>query len=185
VIEPVLAKRIRLVGFDVDGTMTDGGLYMGPVQDGATLELKRFDIQDGLGMVLLKKAGLLVAMVTGREGEAARNRAADLKVDDFVAQGAAKKLQVFEEILDRRGVRLEECAFVGDDLPDLPIMKRVALPVAVANAVEEVKAVARYTTQARGGHGAVREFIEVFLRARGTWGDVMKTYLKERGDDGS
>ena len=180
----MLAKRIRLVAFDVDGTMTDGGLYIGAGQGGAALELKRFDIQDGLGFVLLKMAGLLVAMVTGREGEAARLRAAELKVDDFAAQGAAKKLQVFEEILARRSVRFEECAFVGDDLPDLPIMKRVALPVAVSNAVAEVKGAALFTTGARGGHGAVREFVEAFLKARGTWGDVVKTYLRERGDHG-
>ena len=178
-IEPVLAKRIRLVGFDVDGTMTDGGLYIGP--DG--LELKRFDIQDGLGMTLLKRAGLLTAMVTGREGAAARARAAELKVDDFAAQGS-KKLQAFEEIVERRSVRLEECAFVGDDLIDVPIMRRVGLPVAVGNAVEEVKAVAQYTTEARGGQGAVREFVEVFLKARGSWGEVVKTYLRERGDSG-
>ena len=184
-IEPVLAKRIRLVGFDVDGTMTDGGLYIGAGQDTGAIELKRFDIQDGLGFVLLRKAGLLVAMVTGREGEAARIRAAELKVDDFATQATATKLQVFEEIVQRRSVRLDECAFVGDDLIDLPIMKRVGLPVAVSNAVAEVKEVAHFTTEARGGHGAVREFVEAFLRARGSWGDVVKTYLKERGDDGS
>lgn len=184
-IAPALAKRIRLVGLDVDGTMTDGGLYIGPMPgDAATaLELKRFDIQDGLGLVLLKRAGLKVSVVTGRGGEAARLRAAELNVDDFAVQGQAKKLAVFEGILARHGVAFDEAAFVGDDLIDLPIMKRVGLPVAVANAVPEVKQACAWTTTSRGGHGALREFVEALLKARGAWDDLVKTYLRERGDD--
>jgi len=186
VIEPVTARRIRLVGLDVDGTMTDGGLYIGPMPGDASrsLELKRYDIQDGLGIVLLKSAGLLVSIVTGRAGDSARLRAAELNVDDFVVQGTARKLTVFEGVLARHGVRMEDAAYVGDDLIDLPILKRVGLPVAVANAVPEVKAACAHVTGARGGHGALREFIETFLKARGTWNDVVKTYLQERGDDG-
>ena len=181
-MEPAVAKRIRLVGLDVDGTMTDGGLYIGAIAR-EPVELKRFDIQDGLGIVLLKRAGLQVVVVTGRAGEAARLRAEELKVDEFAAQGMAKKMEVFDGMLTKRGLRWEEACFVGDDLPDLPIMRRVGLPVAVANAVKEVKDVARFTTAAPGGRGAVREFVEVFLRARGAWTDVVRQYLKERGDD--
>ncbi|MBI4542811.1 MAG: HAD hydrolase family protein [Gemmatimonadetes bacterium] len=182
-IEPAVAKRIQLVGLDVDGTMTDGGIYMG-VGGGQTMELRRFDIQDGLGVHLLRAAGLPVVLVTGRGGEAARLRAQELRVDEFVADAAARKLPVFEGILSRRQVRWEEACFIGDDLPDLPILRRVALPVAVANAARDVKEVARFTTTAGGGRGALREFVEVFLRARGVWTDVVRHYLRERGDVG-
>ena len=121
-IEPVVARRIKLVGFDVDGTLTDGGLFIG-----AGIELKRFDIQDGLGVNLLKRAGLLTAVVTGRAGEAARIRSEEMGIDEFVISGG-QKLTAFEAILARRGLKFEECAFVGDDLPDIPIMRQVGLP---------------------------------------------------------
>jgi 3-deoxy-D-manno-octulosonate 8-phosphate phosphatase (KDO 8-P phosphatase) len=181
VIEPAVAKRVKLVGFDVDGTMTDGGLYIGVVAGQAT-ELKRFDIQDGLAVHLLRAAGLPVAVVTGRGGQAAEVRARELSVDEFIADSSARKLPAFEGILQRRGIRWEECAFVGDDLPDLPIMRRVALPIAVANAAPEVKESARHTLARQGGRGALREFAEMLLKARGAWTDVVRTYLRERGD---
>ena len=186
-IDPAVARRIRLVAFDVDGTMTDGGLYIGRASgaDGAPIELKRFDIQDGFGFVLLKRAGLLLAMVTGRASEASRMRAAELHVDDYVEQGSMKKFPAFDALLGRRGIGWEDAAFVADDLIDVPILRNVGLPVAVANAVPEVKDAAVYTTKAPGGRGAVREFVEAFLRARGCWNDTVKTYLAERGDDGS
>lgn len=180
-IEPAVARRIKLVGFDVDGTMTDGGLYIG-VAGGQPVELKRFDIQDGLGVHLLRSAGLLVAIVTGRAGEAARLRAEELEVDEFTADAAARKLPAFEEILRRRQVRWEEACFLGDDLPDLPLLKRVALPIAVANACREVKETAQFTTSAAGCRGAVREAAEALLQARGTWTDLIRGYLRERGD---
>lgn len=180
-IEPTTAKRIKLIGFDVDGTMTDGGLYIG-VHGGQPLELKRFDIQDGLGIHLLRAAGLPVVIVTGRGGEAAEVRARELQVDEFLADSSARKLPAFEGVLQRRGVRWEECAFVGDDLPDLPILRRVALPIAVANAAREVKEAARHTLSLTGGHGALREFAEMLLRSRGTWHEVVRNYLRERGD---
>jgi 3-deoxy-D-manno-octulosonate 8-phosphate phosphatase (KDO 8-P phosphatase) len=185
-IEKVLAKRIQLVGVDVDGTMTDGGLYIGAASNSLgqaqPVELKRFDIQDGLGMVLLKSAGLVVVMSTGRAGEAARLRAQELGVDAFLMDPTARKLASFEAVLHKYNTRWEEAAFVGDDLPDLPILQRVGLPVAVANAVDEVQEVAAHTTRAPGGRGAVREFVETFLRARGAWTDVVRAYLKERND---
>jgi len=176
VIESVLARRIKLVGFDVDGTLTDGGLFIG-----AGVELKRFDIQDGLGMNLLRRAGLKTAIVTGRAGDAARIRAEDMGVDEFVISGS-QKLPAFEAILQKHGVAWDEACFVGDDLPDLPVMHQVGLPVAVANAVAEVKEAASHTTAAAGGHGAVREFVEALLTARGSWTTTMQMYLKERGD---
>jgi len=180
-IEPAVARRIKLVGFDVDGTMTDGGLYIGSA-GGQSVELKRFDIQDGLGVHLLRAAGLVVAVVTGRGGDAARIRAEELEVDEFAADAGARKLPAFEDVLRRRQVRWEEACFIGDDLPDLPLLRRVALPVAVANACPEAKDAARFVTTAGGGRGAVREFAEAFLKARGAWTDLVRTYLRERGD---
>jgi 3-deoxy-D-manno-octulosonate 8-phosphate phosphatase (KDO 8-P phosphatase) len=180
-IEPAVAHRIKLVGFDVDGTMTDGGLYIG-LAGGQPVELKRFDIQDGLGVHLLRAAGLVVVIVTGRAGDVARLRAEELEVDEFAADPGARKLPLFEATLQRRRLRWEEAAFIGDDLPDLPLLRRVALPVAVANACPEVRDAARLTTSAAGGRGAVREFAESLLRARGVWTDLLHTYLRERGD---
>ncbi|HVO36354.1 MAG TPA: hypothetical protein VMT21_12355 [Gemmatimonadales bacterium] len=180
-IEPAVAKRIRIIGFDVDGTMTDGGLYIGSA-GGQTVELKRFDIQDGLGVHLLRAAGLVVVVVTGRAGEAARIRAQELEVDEFAADAGARKLPVFEGMLLRRQMRWEEACFIGDDLPDLPLLRRVALPVGVANSCAEVREVVRFTTTRAGGRGALREFAEVFLQARGVWTDVVRAYLRERGD---
>ncbi len=181
-IDRDVARRIRLVGFDVDGTMTDGGLYIGE-GGGRPLELKRFDIQDGVGVHLLRAAGLLVAVVTGRAGEAARIRAGELDVDEFAAEGGGRKLPAFDAMLQRRKVRWDEACFIGDDLPDLPLLRRVALPVAVANACREVAEAARFKTSLAGGHGAVREFAEALLRSRGEWDGVVRTYLRERGDD--
>jgi 3-deoxy-D-manno-octulosonate 8-phosphate phosphatase (KDO 8-P phosphatase) len=180
-IEPAVARRIKLVGFDVDGTMTDGGLYIGTA-GGQPVELKRFDIQDGLGVHLLRAAGLVVVIVTGRGGDAARLRAEELKVDEFVAEVGARKLPAFEAMLARHQARWEDACFIGDDLPDLPLLRRVALPVAVANACPEAKEAARFTTAAAGGRGAIREFAEAFLKARGVWTDLVRTYLRERGD---
>jgi 3-deoxy-D-manno-octulosonate 8-phosphate phosphatase (KDO 8-P phosphatase) len=180
-IEPAVAKRIRIVGFDVDGTMTDGGLYVG-MAGGQSVELKRFDIQDGLGVHLLRAAGLAVVIVTGRAGDAARIRAEELHADEFAADAGARKLPVFEGMLLRRQMRWEEACFIGDDLPDLPLLRRVALPVGVANACAEVRETVRFTTTRPGGRGAVREFAEAFLQARGVWTDVVRAYLRERGD---
>jgi 3-deoxy-D-manno-octulosonate 8-phosphate phosphatase (KDO 8-P phosphatase) len=181
VIEPAVARRVRIVGFDVDGTMTDGGLYLG-TSGGQSVELKRFDIQDGLGVHLLRAAGLVVVVVTGRAGEAARLRAEELQVDEFAAEAGARKLPVFEGMLLRRQMRWEEACFIGDDLPDLPLLRRVALPVGVANACQEVKDAVRFSTTRPGGRGALREFAEAFLKARGAWTDLVRSYLRERGD---
>jgi 3-deoxy-D-manno-octulosonate 8-phosphate phosphatase (KDO 8-P phosphatase) len=181
VIEPTVARRIRLIGLDVDGTLTDGGVYLG-LAGAQRVELKRYDIQDGLGVLLLRMAGLPVAVVTGRSGEVAHLRVAELEVDEFVADPSARKLEPFEALLNRRNVRWEEACFIGDDLPDLPLLRRVGLPIATANACPEVRQVAAFTTQAGGGHGAVREFAEAFLKARGAWADIARTYLRERGD---
>jgi 3-deoxy-D-manno-octulosonate 8-phosphate phosphatase (KDO 8-P phosphatase) len=179
-LDQTLARRLKLVGFDVDGVLTDGGLYVGRAAD-HTVELKRFDIQDGLGIKLLRDAHLVVVFASARRSEATELRARELKVDELVQDN--HKLPAFTALLERRGVAWDEAAFVGDDLPDVPILTRVALPIAVANAVPEVRAVTRHVTAAAGGHGAVREVAELILRARGAWDDLVHEYLAERGDD--
>jgi 3-deoxy-D-manno-octulosonate 8-phosphate phosphatase (KDO 8-P phosphatase) len=181
VVDPVIARQIRLVGFDVDGVMTDGGVYIGRA-GGENVELKRFDIQDNVGLKLLRSRGIRVVVVSGRYSPATELRARELSVDEVVQDDAARKLPAFESLLVEHGVSMAEAAFVGDDLPDIPVMRRVALGVAVANAVAEVREVAGHVTRARGGHGAVREFCEELLRARGEWDGAVADYLSERGD---
>lgn len=180
-IDPSVARRLKLVGLDVDGVLTDGGVYLGMV-GGGTAELKRFDIQDGIGIKFLQRAGLNVVLVSGRASEATSIRARDLGLEDVIQDDMARKLPAFEGLARRKGIKLDEAAFVGDDLPDIPVMRRVALAVAVSNAVEEVKSAAHLVTESRGGEGAVREFAEALLKARGVWDELVETYLAERGE---
>lgn len=177
-LDAALARRIRLVGLDVDGVLTDNGLYVGMVQ-GKPAEFKRFDIQDGIGIVLLRLAGIRVVLLSGRRSEATDLRAEELRVDACVQGHHARKHPAFAELLERFGVTWEAAAFVGDDLPDVPVLRRVGLPVAVANATPDARAVARHVTSATGGHGAIREFVETLLRARGEWEATIGRYLEE------
>jgi 3-deoxy-D-manno-octulosonate 8-phosphate phosphatase (KDO 8-P phosphatase) len=177
-IDPVVARRIRLLALDVDGVLTDNGIYVGPI-DGQAVELKRFDIQDGLGQVLLRTAEIPVVWVSGRHSEATTVRARELRVEEVLQVAGPRKLEALGALLERRGIAWADTAFVGDDLADLPVLRRVGLPIAVANAVEEVKAVAAYVTRARGGHGAVREVVEALLKARGVWGELLERYFTE------
>ncbi len=178
-IDPVVARRIRLLGLDVDGVLTDNGVFLGLV-GGEAVELKRFDIQDGLGLVLLRSAELPVIWLSGRHSQATAARARELKVEELLQVAGPGKLPAFAALLERRGIAWEEAAFVGDDLADLQVLRRVGLPIAVANAVAEVKAVASYVTRAPGGHGAVREVAEALLKARGMWPDILQRYFTER-----
>jgi 3-deoxy-D-manno-octulosonate 8-phosphate phosphatase (KDO 8-P phosphatase) len=177
-IEPAAAKRVRLLGLDVDGVLTDNGIFLGPVH-GERVELKRFDIQDGLGHVLMRAAEIPVVWVSGRFSEATLVRARELEVVDVLQVRGPEKLEALGDLLDRRGISWDEAAFVGDDLADLRVLRRVGLPIAVANAVEEVKATAAYVTRAPGGHGAVREVVEVLLKARGQWSALLERYFSE------
>jgi 3-deoxy-D-manno-octulosonate 8-phosphate phosphatase (KDO 8-P phosphatase) len=178
-IHPTLARSIRLVALDVDGVLTDGGIYLGAA-DGKPVELKRYEIQDGLGIHFLQRAGVRVAIVTGRVSESVRLRAAELGVEDVAQDPQAQKLPAFLSILDRHGIAPSEAAFVGDDFPDLAVLRLVGLPVAVANAVPEIKAVCALTLSRSGGAGAVREFVELLLKARGDWESVTGQYVTER-----
>ena len=181
-IDAALAGRIRLLGLDVDGVLTDNAVYLGEV-DGRRVEFKRFDIQDGMGLTILRQTGMPVIWLSGRESPATRLRAAELNPDEVIQVDSAAKLPVMTELLARRGVAWEDVAFVADDLADLPLLRRVGLPIAVANAVPEVKDCAAYVTRASGGAGAVREAVEAILRARGAWPEEVKRYLRSRGDD--
>src|SRR5262249_25964774 len=136
--------------------------------------------QDGLGHVLMRAAGIPVAWVSGRHSEATSMRARELQVDEVLQVRGPDKLEAFGALLARRQIAWEEAAFVGDDLADLQVLRRVGLPIAVANAVEEVKAVAAYVTRAPGGHGAVREVVETLLKARGRWAELLERHFTEQ-----
>ena len=179
VIDPALARQIRVVGLDVDGVLTDGGIYLGDV-DGARHEFKRYDIQDGLGIYFLRLAGLIPIIVTGRVSVSVELRARELGIEHVAQDADAQKLIGLRAILDRLGLDMEHVAYLGDDFPDMAILRRVALPVAVGNAVPEVRAAARVHLSESGGRGAVREFAELLLRARGEWDQVVERYVSER-----
>ena len=174
-----LARRVRLVALDVDGVLTDNGVYIGRMQSGEAVELKKFDITDGIGIGMLRAAGLPVALVSGRESEATRIRAEELKIPCY-QDSSAKKLPALERLMAEHGVDWEHVAFVGDDLADLAVLARVGLPVAVANAVPEVRALAVWQTRRPGGRGAVREFAEALLKARGEWSRLVVEYQRSR-----
>jgi 3-deoxy-D-manno-octulosonate 8-phosphate phosphatase (KDO 8-P phosphatase) len=180
VIEPALARRIRLLALDVDGVLTDNAIYLGPVA-GERVELKRFDIQDGLGLGLLRGSGIQVAWISGRTSEATALRATELRIPTLIQDAGARKLPALTALLEEMGIEWSAVAYVGDDLADLPVLSRVGLPIAVANAVAEVKAAARVVTSRRGGEGAVREVVEALLKARGEWDAALAGYLATRG----
>ena len=174
-----VAARIRLLALDVDGVLTDNSIFIGEV-GGERVELKRFDIQDGLGLSLLRGSAVRVALVSGRVSAATAARAAELGIEDVIQVPDGRKLEPFTALLTERGIGWDETAFVGDDLADVPVLERVGLPVAVANAVPPVKALAAYVTTAPGGHGAVREVVEYLLRSRGELEAAVSRYVGAR-----
>lgn len=181
-LDAATAARIKLVCFDVDGVLTDGGVYLGDTA-GARVELKRYDIQDGLGIKMLQQAGIITAIITGRESESVELRAKELQIDEIVQDNQARKVPALRRILQRRGLDWSEVAFVGDDLPDLGVLRLVGLPVAVGNASFEVKHAARIVMNAEGGRGAVREFCELLLRTRGDWDAQVERYVASRSEE--
>ncbi len=176
-----VAHAIRMVVLDVDGVLTDGGVYIGAEPGGETLELKRFDIQDGLGVKMMVWAGIEVVIVSGRVSEATSRRARELGIVECHQDPGAAKLPVVRDLLETRDWGWEQTAMMGDDLADLPVLERVGLAVAVANAVQEVHAIAGWTTTAGGGAGAVREFARALLTARGEWDALVRKYCDDRG----
>jgi 3-deoxy-D-manno-octulosonate 8-phosphate phosphatase (KDO 8-P phosphatase) len=167
-LDAALARRVRLLGLDVDGVLTENDVFIGEIDD-VRVEFKRFDIQDGLGIALLRGGTIDISWVTGRISPSTLLRAEELRVTSVLTVPAHAKVPSVAALLAEKGISWEEMAFVGDDIADLPVLERVGLPIAVANARDEVKAVCKYVTRAKGGHGAVREVIDLLLHARGEW----------------
>jgi YrbI family 3-deoxy-D-manno-octulosonate 8-phosphate phosphatase len=156
-----LLKKIRALVLDVDGVLTDGGMYYGPGGEG----LKRFNVKDGMGIGLVLQEGIAVALISGENSEILRRRAEKLKIAD-VYIGVEDKLKTMESFLAGRKIGFDEAAYVGDDVNDLPPMKKAALPIAVADAVPEVRKAAKWVTSRKGGDAAVREVCDALLAAR-------------------
>jgi 3-deoxy-D-manno-octulosonate 8-phosphate phosphatase (KDO 8-P phosphatase) len=155
----------------VDGVLTDGALYYSSAGE----EMKAFNIQDGLGIKLLQSGGVTVAIITGRRSAMVERRAQELGIT-HISQGAQDKLAAFERLLAETGLRADQAACMGDDLPDLPLLRRCALGITVPDAPEAVRARAALVTQRPGGHGAVREVCELILAAQGTLGHALEPY---------
>jgi 3-deoxy-D-manno-octulosonate 8-phosphate phosphatase (KDO 8-P phosphatase) len=166
------AKRIKVFLMDVDGTLTTGAVTLLSQPDGSALEIKTFDAHDGQGLSLAHTAGLRTGVITGRESAAMRRRARELNIE-FVYEKQAHKIAAFEEILKKTGASESEVAYLGDDLPDLTVMRRVGLAVAVGDAAIEVKRAAHYITKAIGGKGAARETVELILKSKGIWEEMI------------
>jgi len=183
-LPPEIAERIELVVLDVDGVLTDGGVYMGELPEGGSLEMKRFDIQDGLGIRFLQWAGIEVAVVSGRVSEATTIRARELDIEELHQDGGAQKIRAISGILERTGLDWDQVAMLADDLPDLAVLRRVGVPAVVADATQEVTEVAVWQATRPGGRGAVREFCEAILRGRGEWEDLVEGYVAARSGEG-
>jgi 3-deoxy-D-manno-octulosonate 8-phosphate phosphatase (KDO 8-P phosphatase) len=165
------ARRIKLLLMDCDGVLTDGRLELWENGD----EQKTFHARDGQGISLLQRAGFKTGIISGRTSSAVERRARDLGMT-YVRQSATDKLEALNEIMAMAQVSLHECAFIGDDLADIPVMQRVELAVAVADAVAETKQVAHFVTEQGGGRGAIREVTDFILKAQGRWDELMKRF---------
>src|SRR6478672_5794910 len=197
-----LALKVKLILFDVDGVLTDGSIWFFPAPESGpratdthrqqhgdapgygiisheVVEAKGFNAHDGTAISLARMGGIKTGMVTKRISETVALRARDLKID-FLFQGADNKSEVLDKILAQSGLREEEVAYVGDDVIDLPIMRRCGLAIAVANARPQVKAMAHHETASSGGHGAARDAVEYILEAQGTLEQVIDAYIHAR-----
>ena len=172
---PEAAARIRLLLMDVDGVLTDGKVYNVPDARGNMVETKGFDTQDGISLQWLSWKGLKTGVISGRVSPATEIRAKQCNMT-YVYQGHIEKIPIIEEILKQSGITAEEVAYMGDDLTDVVVMNRVGLSIATANARPEVKRCAMYVTQNPGGQGAVREVVELLLKAQGHWDDLLRKY---------
>jgi len=166
------AKQISVLLMDVDGTLTDGSVTLASTPDNHALEVKTFDAHDGQGLTLAVTAGLRTGVITGRSSAALRRRCKELDIE-FVYEKQGHKIAAYEDVLRKTGAKESEVAFLGDDLPDLTVMRRVGLSVAVANAAPEVRRAADYRTKAPGGKGAAREVVELILKSKGVWEEMI------------
>jgi len=176
-IDADIARALRLVSFDVDGVLTDGSLWVG-VAAGIPSEGRRFHALDGMATRLLQQVGLGVAFVSGKRSKAVAVRADELGIDYVSLGDPAGKVEALRGILAQHGIGWEAVAHLGDDLADLAVMGRVALPAAVASAVSEIREAASWVGSIAGGHGAAREFAEAILRARGEWDGLIDEFLE-------
>ncbi len=165
-------KKIKVLALDVDGVLTNGKINI----DSNGKEIKVFDVQDGFGVAIFQKVGYRTAIITARSSEAVAARAKDLKITK-VFQNAYPKEESFNDLLKTFQIEPEEVCFVGDDFPDMGVLSRVGFAVAVKNASSEVKKIADYITKNSGGDGAVREVIEIILKAQGKWKEVLKAFI--------
>lgn len=164
-------KKVELILSDVDGVLTDGGLIF----DNQGIEIKRFHVRDGLGIKLWRRGGFKFGVLTARTSHIVKLRSAELDVD-VVRQGFEEKLTVSHEVAAELGLTAEQVCYIGDDLPDLPVMRAMGLAIAVADACDEVRSVAHHVTKLPGGQGAVREAIEYIVKAKGLWDDLIRKY---------
>jgi len=170
-----LASRIRLLLMDVDGVLTDGTYHHFPGADGRLVETKSFDSQDGISLQWLYRAGIAGGLISGRDSPAVTERARQAKFQ-YVYQGNTEKIPILQEILSTAKLDPSQVAYIGDDFTDVVVMRRVGMGIATGNARPEVKAIAQYTTQAAGGQGAVREVVELLLKAQGRWDEILRHY---------
>jgi len=173
------ASRIKLLLMDVDGVLTNGKLYHFPDAQGNMVETKGFDSQDGIALQWMQWKGIKTGVISGRESLATAERARQVKMT-YVYQGHIEKIPILEKIMAEAGCTADEVAYMGDDLTDLVVMRRVGFAIAVANARPELKREAHYVTEAAGGEGAVREAIELILEARGFWQEILDKYEVRR-----
>jgi 3-deoxy-D-manno-octulosonate 8-phosphate phosphatase (KDO 8-P phosphatase) len=169
------AARVRLLLMDVDGVMTDGTYWHVPDGQAGIAEIKAFDSQDGIALQWLRRFGIAAGVISGRVSLATEERARSAGFA-HVYQGHVEKIPILEEILEKAGLVAEQVAYVGDDLTDVVILRRVGLAVAVANAKPEVKAAAHWVTTNAGGHGAVRDVVELLLKAQRHWAEILRHY---------
>ena len=174
------ARKIKVFLMDVDGTITDGGVCLIAATDpggtGTVTEMKVFSAADGQGLTLAHTMGIRTGFITGRKSPAVQQRARELKVE-FVYLGQAKKTAAFEEVLQKTGTTAEEACYMGDDLPDMPLARRVGLAVCVADGAPELKARCHYVTKRQAGHGSAREVVELILKAQGRWEEAVPLAL--------
>jgi YrbI family 3-deoxy-D-manno-octulosonate 8-phosphate phosphatase len=169
---PSACRRVELILADVDGVLTDGGIWY----DNQGVELKCFHIRDGLGVKLWQRAGFRFGILTARTSHIVKLRAGELGID-IVRQGFEDKLPTALEIIGDCGLAPEQACYIGDDLTDLPVIRHVGFGAAVADAAAEVRAAAKHTTELPGGRGAIRELVETILKAKGRWEDIVQRYM--------